>query len=126
MDWRRKNKIDLLLDGYQSPEVLTKYFAAGNLGVDKLKSNLLLIRYGMIDIKGVLLSSKKKEYVTHVVQIVEKTLAMVRKDPMKYKRSPDAISQASVIVDLEGLSMNHVAYKPGLVLDNNYYVCSNK
>ncbi|EFX85361.1 hypothetical protein DAPPUDRAFT_193891 [Daphnia pulex] len=114
LDWRRKNKTDLLLDGYQSPEVLTKYFAAGNLGVDKLKNNLLLIRYGMIDIKGVLLSSKKKDYVTHVVQIVEKTLAMVRKDPMKYKRSLDAIPQASVIVDLEGLSMNHVAYKPAL------------
>ncbi|XP_046633910.1 SEC14-like protein 2 [Daphnia pulicaria] len=114
LDWRRKYKVDLLNDGYQSPEVLTKYFAAGHLGVDKFKSNLLLIRYGMIDIKGVLLSSKKKDYVMHVVQIVEKTLAMFRKDPMKYKRSPDAISQASVIVDLEGFSMNHVTFKPAL------------
>jgi hypothetical protein len=72
----------------------------------------------MIDIKGVLLSSKKKDYVMHVVQIVEKTLAMFRKDPMKYKRSPDAISQASVIVDLEGFSMNHVTFKPGIVFHN--------
>ncbi len=118
MDWRRKYRVDLLNDGYQSPDVLTKYFAAGHLGVDKFKSNLLLIRYGMIDIKGVLLSSKKKDYVMHVVQIVEKTLAMFRKDPMKYKRSPDAISQASVIVDLEGFSMNHVTFKPGIVFHN--------
>ena len=68
----------------------------------------------MTDLKGLLLSSKKKDCVLHVLQVVEKNFLMVRNDPIKYKRSPDAIAQTSVVLDLEGFSMNHITYKPGM------------
>ncbi len=128
MDWRRKNKIDLLKDSYQSPEVLTKYFSSGHLGVDKFKSYLLLFRYGITDMKGILHSSKKKDVVLHVTQVLEKNFLMVRNDPLKYKRSPDAISQTCVIADLEGFSMSHVAYKPGIVfrINSKKLCCTHK
>jgi hypothetical protein len=44
---------------------------------------------------------------------------MVRNDPSKYKRSPDAIAQTCAIIDLEGFSMSHVTYKPGIVFKIN-------
>jgi len=65
--------------------------------------------------KGLLHSSKKKDCILHVLQVVEKIFLMVRKDPMKYKRSHDAIAQTTVILDLEGFSMNHITYKPGIL-----------
>jgi hypothetical protein len=119
MDWRRKYKIDLLRNGYQSPEVLTKYFSSGHLGVDKFNNYLLLYRYGMTDLKGILHSSKKKDVVLHVILEAEKHFLMLRKDPSKYKRSPDAIAQQCVIADLEGFSMRHITYKPGIVFKIN-------
>ncbi|XP_046460719.1 SEC14-like protein 2 [Daphnia pulex] len=114
LDWRRKNKIDLLTDSYQSPEVLTKYFSSGHLGVDKFKSYLILFRFGISDMKGIMHSSKKKDCVLHITQILEKNFLMVRNDPSKYKRSPDAIAQTCAIIDLEGFSMSHVTYKPAI------------
>jgi hypothetical protein len=70
----------------------------------------------MTDMKGILRSTKKRDYIMHVVaQITEKNFLNVRNNPKKYKRSPDAIAQTSVIVDLEGFSMNHITYKPGKI-----------
>ena len=69
----------------------------------------------MIDIKGLLLSSKKKYCIMHILQVIENNFLNVRNDPKKYRLSPDAIAQTSVILDLEGFSMNHITYKPGIV-----------
>ena len=93
--------------------MLTNYFSSGHLGVDKFKSYLLLFRYGMTDIKGILHSSKKRDCVLHILQEAEKNFVNVRNDPKTYKRSSDAIAQTSVILDLDGFSMNHITYKPG-------------
>lgn len=120
MNWRRKYKIDSLRECYQSPEVLTKYFAAGHIGVDKFHSYLMVMRYGLTDVKGILLSAKKKDCVMHVLTLVENYFSVVKNDPVKFKRSADAISQTTVILDLEGFSMNHITYKPGIFL-----ICKN-
>lgn len=113
MNWRRKYKMNALRECYQPSEVLSKYFAAGHIGVDKFQSYLLVIRYGMTDIKGLLLSAKKKDCVKHVLALVEESFVAVKNNPLKFKRSADAISQTVVILDMEGFSMNHVTYKPG-------------
>jgi hypothetical protein len=73
----------------------------------------------MSDMKGILHSSKKKDCVLHITQVLEKNFLTVRKDPSKYKRSPDAIAQTCAIIDLEGFSMSHVTYKPGIVFKIN-------
>ena len=56
MEWRRKYKVDTVLQDYKSPEVLTKYFASGYTGVDKLNSYTVVVRYGMMDLKGIQLN----------------------------------------------------------------------
>lgn len=114
MEWRRKYKVDAVLQDYEMPEVLTKYFAAGYIGVDKLNSYTVVVRYGLMDLKGILLSAKKRDYLTYVIEIVERSFQRVRNDPKKFKRSPDAIAQSTVIFDMAGFSMRHITYKPGI------------
>lgn len=114
MEWRRKYKVDAVLQDYEIPEVLTKYFAAGYIGVDKLNSYTVVVRYGLMDLKGILLSAKKRDYLTYVIEIVERSFQRVRNDPKKFKRSPDAIAQSTVIFDMAGFSMRHITYKPAL------------
>lgn len=64
--------------------------------------------------KGILRSAKKRDYIMYVVYLVETSIWRVISDPQKYKRSPDAIVQTTVIFDLEGLSMQHITNKQGI------------
>jgi hypothetical protein len=50
-------------------------------------------------------------HVAYIVYLVEGRIAKVVADPKKYNRVSDALVQATIIFDLEGLSMQHVANK---------------
>jgi hypothetical protein len=39
MEWREENKIDDLVDNWQPPEVLKKYYSMGEIGFDKFGCN---------------------------------------------------------------------------------------
>ena len=39
---------------------------------------------------------------------------MVTSDPQRYRRSPDAIVQSTIIFDMEGFSMQHITNKQGI------------
>ncbi|XP_046460746.1 SEC14-like protein 2 [Daphnia pulex] len=111
LEWRRHHKIDAIRDDFKPPEVLKKYFSASLVGRDKMQSPLWITRYGMSDMKGILRSTKKRDFVMYVVYLVETSIWRVMSDPKKYKRVPDAIVQTTIIFDLEGLSMQHVTNK---------------
>jgi metal transporter CNNM len=49
----------------------------------------------------------------YVVYLVESSIAKVNSDLQKYKRSPDAIVQSTIIFDMEGFSMQHITNKQG-------------
>lgn len=68
----------------------------------------------MSDMKGILRSTKKRDFVMYVVYLVETSIWRVMSDPEKYKRVPGAIVQTTIIFDLEGLSMQHVTNKQGI------------
>ena len=97
-----------------APEVLAKYFASGQLGVDKYNNYLILVRFGLLDVKGLLLSEKQRVCLTHMCEVIEKSSISAKNDPKKYKRSPTTYEQSTVIMDMDGFSMSHVTYKPGL------------
>ena len=63
--------------------------------------------------KGILRSVKKRDFVMYIAYLVELSISKVITDPKKYKPTPDAIVQTTVIFDMEGLSMKTAAYKPG-------------
>lgn len=66
-----------------------------------------------MDMKGILRSAKKRDFVMYIAYLVEFSISKVIEDPKKYKRSPDAIVQTTVIFDLEGLSMQHITNRQG-------------
>ncbi len=136
MEWRRQYRIDNLLEDFKSPEVLKKYFAAGFVGRDKQRNpgelrlsadsknwfkswrcfiTVVVVRYGMGDMKGVLNSVKKKDYIYHVISLVEETLAFPKKDPQRFGR-PNAPIQSTIIFDMDQFSMRHITYKPGMAI----------
>ncbi|XP_046633856.1 SEC14-like protein 2 [Daphnia pulicaria] len=108
LEWRRQFKIDSILNDFKPPEVLLNYVSAGLVGRDKAQSPLWITRYGRMDMKGILRSAKKRDFVMYIAYLVEFSISKVIEDPKKYKPSPDAIVQTTVIFDLEGLSMQHI------------------
>jgi hypothetical protein len=115
LESRRFYQINPCPENYVAPEVLAKYFPGGQLGVDKYNNYLMLIRFGLIDVKGLLLSEKPRVCLTYMCEDLEKVYFMAKKDPKKYKSSPTAIAQSTVIMDMDGFSMRHITYKPGMV-----------
>ena len=67
----------------------------------------------MTDVKGILQSVKKKDYLMYIISLVEAMIAEVLKEPTKYKRTPESIVQATIIFDMDQFSMRHITYKPG-------------
>ncbi|XP_046460752.1 SEC14-like protein 2 isoform X2 [Daphnia pulex] len=112
LEWRSQFKIDSVLnDDYKPPEVLTNYLSAGIVGQDKLLNPVWIVRYGKTDMKGILRSAKKMDFIMYYVYLVEGLIAKFAADPKKYNRVPDALVQSIIIFDLEGLSMQHVTNK---------------
>ncbi|KAI9561415.1 SEC14-like protein [Daphnia sinensis] len=114
LEWRKKNGVDAMIEDTESPEVMTKYFAVGHTGADKYKSYTLTIRYGAIDLKGILLSVKRKDYSKYVIGNLEKSILEAKSNPERYTLSPTSIGQCTVILDMAGFSMRHLTYKPAL------------
>jgi metal transporter CNNM len=79
-----------------------------------MKSKLMITRFGAMDLKGMLMSAKKRDYLMTVIEVVERGIMDARKNPNQFKRSPDSIFQMSVIFDMAGFSMRHITYKPGI------------
>lgn len=118
LEWRRNFKIDEMLDTYKAPEVLARYFTGGHIGVDKHKNYLIAVRYGAMDLKGILQSAKKRDYLMHVIGFAERAVIAMRDNPEKFKQSPDAISQLTMIFDMDRFSMRSVTYRPSTVYTN--------
>lgn len=72
-----------------------------------------VVRYGRTDLKGVMMSVKKKEYFYFVVQLVEKSVSLSTTQPECYSRGPNTLSQSTIIFDMDEFSMRHITYKPG-------------
>jgi metal transporter CNNM len=68
-----------------------------------------------MDMKGILRSVKKRDFITYVIYLIESSISKVMADPKKYKPTPDAIVQTTVIFDMEGMSIQHVTNRKGNV-----------
>jgi len=114
LEWRRQYKIDTLLQDFESPEVFQKYFAAGFVGVDKAHNPLWVVRYGKIDMKGILHSAKKKDYLYHVYTLVETSIEASKQYKKKHNLPSSFMPQSTIIFDMEDFAMRHITYKPAM------------
>lgn len=72
-----------------------------------------VVRYGRTDLKGVMMSVKKKEYFYYVVNLVEMSISLSKTQPERFSRGPNSLSQSTIIFDMDEFSMRHITYKPG-------------
>jgi len=109
LEWRKKNQIDDILDNWQVPEVLEKYYSMGVCGNDKYGCPLWISAYGNTDMKGILMSVNKKSYVRYFAYITEKS---AREMERLGELTGKPVTTQTVIMDMENLSSRQMSYKP--------------
>ncbi|CAE1324634.1 Retinal-binding protein [Acanthosepion pharaonis] len=124
MEFRKKMKVDELVSNYKEPEVITKYMPGGEVGHDKEGSSIRVVPWGDLDMKGLMLSCKKLDFVKSKIVQFERTLKDINKMTEKLKR--DVVGQ-TIIFDMENVGLKTL-WKPGLdfniylsrILEDNY------
>lgn len=111
LQWRNQIKADTLIDEYDPPEVLLKYFPGGLIGHDKEGCPIWIIPFGNMDIKGLFYSVKKSEFIKYIVKLMESSEQEMRDQS---ERMGKVVDTHSIIFDLENLTMKQVAWKPAI------------
>ena len=90
-----------------------------NLYTFDLSSIVWVVRYGRADMKGILSSCKKKDYLLHIMFMVETSFKLATENLVK--NQPDKVdkilAQSTIIFDMEEFSIRHITNKAG----NFYY-----
>ncbi|KAK3604295.1 hypothetical protein CHS0354_011367 [Potamilus streckersoni] len=108
--WRKLNKIDYLLQTYEPPSVLERYYSGGWHYSDKDGRPLYILRLGNMDVKGIMKSVGEEAILKHVLSVNEEGL---RRAAEATRKKGYPVSACTCIVDLEGLSMRHL-WRPGI------------
>lgn len=109
-DWRKELDLDHILE-WTPPEVLVKYSPLGCIGFDKYGGTALIVPHGRVDIRGLLLSCSRDDYIRYTIQQIEKS--KVRMVEESERRGTPGCQQ-TCIFDLEGFSIREFTWKPAL------------
>ncbi len=82
----------------------TKYFVCSNVFLP-----VWIVSFGQIDWRGVLQSVSKRDYLRYICYLVEKGMTEMKKCSERIKKP---VCNSTFIIDLEGLSMRQMGYKP--------------
>lgn len=86
MEFRKNMKVAELVSSYKEPEVITKYMPGGDVGHDKEGSIIRVVPWGDLDMKGLMLSCKKLDFVKSKIVQFEYTLEDINKMTKKSKK----------------------------------------
>ena len=106
--WRKENNVNKIFE-WDAPEVLKKYYPVSLIGHDKKGRPIWIIIQAGEDIRGILHSVSKHDYVKYTILILEKMRTELLKQSVKYSYP---ITQQIVIMDLEGFSLSDFIWKP--------------
>ncbi|KAG7158498.1 SEC14-like protein 2-like [Homarus americanus] len=110
MEWRKEWSTDTVLD-WDVPEVLLKYYPVGMAGHDKTGLPVWIIPYGGCDMRGLLSSVRKNDYIRYTVRVLEAS----RQDMAKQTQILGyPVTQQCCIFDLDNFSLRHVTWKPAM------------
>lgn len=110
LKWRQDNNIDQMLSEYKPSAVITKYFLGSWHQSDKQNCPIYILRLGHMDVKGLLKSIGEEVLLKHALHICEEGLQLIEQATTK---SGKAVTNWSLLCDLEGLSMRHL-WRPGI------------
>jgi len=109
LEWRKMNKMDTILDEWEIPEVLDKYYSMGVCGKDKYACPVWISAYGNTDLKGLMMSVTRKQYIRYFGYISEKSIKEMHRLSILTGKT---VSTQTVILDMENLSARQLGYKP--------------
>lgn len=110
LKWRQENNIDQMLIEYKPSSVITKYFLGSWHQSDKQNCPIYILRLGHMDVKGLLKSIGEEVLLNHALHICEEGLQLIEQATNKTGK---AVTNWSLLCDLEGLSMRHL-WRPGV------------
>lgn len=110
LKWRQDNHIDQMLHEYKPSTVITKYFLGAWHQSDKQNCPIYILRLGHMDVKGLLKSIGEEVLLKHALHICEEGLQLIEQAANKTGK---AVTNWSLLCDLEGLSMRHL-WRPGI------------
>uniref|UniRef100_A0A0B6Z7E2 CRAL-TRIO domain-containing protein n=1 Tax=Arion vulgaris TaxID=1028688 RepID=A0A0B6Z7E2_9EUPU len=110
MRWREQNNADTILQDFEPPEVMRKYYTGGLFGQDKEGSFLWVEPMGHLDIKGILMSMRKQDVIRSKTWLMED---IYRQFAIKSKEQGRRVDQIVILFDLEKFGMKHL-WKPGM------------
>jgi len=113
MIWREKHGVNRVLDDWTPPEALLNYFPRGYYGKSKAGFPLFIACLGRFDIRGLLRSCRKSDFMKFALYCFETGGRHVLNISAQ---TGVPVNQFLLLFDLDGLSMMQVAYKEGFDL----------
>ncbi|KAG0712931.1 SEC14-like protein 2 [Chionoecetes opilio] len=110
LEWRREWGADTVLE-WEVPEVLSKYYPVGIAGHDKTGCPVWVIPYGGCDMRGLLSSVKKADYIRYTIRVLEASRRDMGQQTQLLGRP---VAQQCCIFDLDNFSLKHVTWKPAM------------
>ncbi|XP_068239493.1 SEC14-like protein 2 [Palaemon carinicauda] len=110
MEWRKEWDVETVLE-WDVPEVLQRYYPVGMAGHDRGGLPVWIIPYGGCDMRGLLSSVRKRDYIRYTVRVLEASLQDMKKQT---KDLGYPVTQQCCIFDLEDFSLRHVTWKPAM------------
>ncbi|CAG2230641.1 Retinal-binding protein [Mytilus edulis] len=124
VEFRKTMKVNTLLKEYKSPEVMRKYLTGGFCGHAKDGSPIRVELFGNLDLKGLMRSTKKSDFVKNKLHECEWTVSDWAEQSKKLGRPVDGMT---VICDMADIGTSAL-WIPGIklhlhlvkVLEDNY------
>ncbi|XP_063448788.1 retinal-binding protein-like isoform X2 [Mytilus trossulus] len=124
VEFRKTMKVNTLLKEYKSPEVMRKYLTGGFCGHAKDGSPIRVELFGNLDLKGLMRSTKKSDFVKNKLHECEWTVSDWVEQSKKLGRPVDGMT---VICDMADIGTSAL-WIPGIklhlhlvkVLEDNY------
>ncbi|XP_060077261.1 SEC14-like protein 2 [Ylistrum balloti] len=116
LSWREKNNVDTILDDFESPDVLKKYFTGGTSGFDKEGCPIWVDPLGRLDFKGLMASANQKDMLLHKLCDLERFSKVMVEQSHKLGK---VIDKETIIYDMEKVGMRHL-WKPGIDTFNQF------
>ena len=108
--WRKENNVDNILD-WKIPEVIEKYTAFAEIGYDFNGGPIYYLMHRNFDIRGLLHSVSKQDYLRYQIYIGEKSREAQVKQSKLLGRP---VTQHSFLMDMERFNVGDCLWKPGM------------
>ncbi|KAB5543408.1 hypothetical protein PHYPO_G00078780 [Pangasianodon hypophthalmus] len=110
LEFRKRLKVDAILEDWKPPEVIEHYVSGGMCGYDREGSPVWYDIIGPLDPKGLLMSATKQDYIKTKIRDCE----LLRRECLRQsEKLGKTVESITLIYDCEDLGLKHI-WKPAV------------